>query len=88
MENNANNLNQPQGASNNILDNASSFFKNMDFNKMPDQLKQLGTTAAGKVKNLSTTQKIIGGALLLWGANYLSKRSKINFRNVAHASRS
>ncbi len=78
MENNNNNLNQnqPQSGSNNLLGNATSFFKNMDFNNVPNQLKQFGNTAAGKVKNMSTTQKIIGGALLLWGANYLSKRSR------------
>lgn len=88
MENNANNQNQSSSGANNVLGNASSYLKNIDFNKVPDQLKQFGTVAATRVKGLSTTQKIIGGALLLWGANYLSKRSKFNFRNVAHASRS
>ena len=88
MENNANNQNQSSSGANNVLGNASSYLKNIDFNKVTDQLKQFGTVAATRVKGLSTTQKIIGGALLLWGANYLSKRSKFNFRNVAHASRS
>ncbi len=88
MENNNNNQNQAQGNSNGLLGNATSFFKNIDFNKVPDQLKQFGNSAAGRVKNMSTTQKVIGGALLLWGANYLSKRSRMSYRNVAHSTRS
>lgn len=88
MENKANNQNQSQEGANKILGNASSYLKNIDFNKVPEQLKQFGATAANKVKGLSTTQKVIGGALLLWGANYLSKRSKMDFRNLTHSSRS
>ncbi|RDC61637.1 hypothetical protein [Adhaeribacter pallidiroseus] len=84
MENNTNNLNQPADNANNILDTASSYFKNLNLNQVPDQLKQFGTTAANKVKGLSTTQKVIGGALLVLGAGYLSRRSRLNFRNVAH----
>ncbi len=84
MENNANNSNQSAGNANNILGNASSYFKNINLNQVPDQLKQFGTTAANKVKGLSTTQKVIGGALLVLGASYLSRRSRLNFRNVAH----
>ncbi|QMU30688.1 hypothetical protein [Adhaeribacter radiodurans] len=89
MENNANNLNQPADNAdvNNILGNATSYLKNIDFNKVPDQLKQFGTMAASKVKGMSTTQKVVGGALLVLGAAYLSKRSGMNFRNVAHMSR-
>ncbi|MDQ3290736.1 MAG: hypothetical protein M3Q05_05535 [Bacteroidota bacterium] len=90
MENNTNNVNQPAGNTNanNILGNATSYLKNIDFNKMPDQLKQFGTMAASRVKGMSTTQKVVGGALLLLGAAYLSKRSGMNFRNVAHMTRS
>lgn len=87
MENNVNNQNQPDSNVNNILGNASSYLKNFNLNQVPTQLKQFGTTAANKVKGLSTTQKVIGGALLVLGAGYLSRRSRLNFRNVAHASR-
>ncbi len=89
MENNTNNANQPAGNANanNILGTATSYFKNIDFNKMPDQLKQFGTTAANRVKGMSTTQKVVGGALILLGAAYLSRRSGLSFRNVAHLSR-
>ena len=89
MENNTNNVNQPSDSAdvNNILGTATSYLKNIDFNKVPDQLKQFGTTAANKVKGLSTTQKVVGGALLVLGAAYLSRRSGLNFRNVAHLSR-
>lgn len=87
MENNANNQNQSQDNVNNILGTAASYFKNINLNQVPDQLKQFGTTAANKVKGLSTTQKVVGGAILLLGAGYLSRRSRLNFRNVAHMSR-
>ncbi|QNF33547.1 hypothetical protein HUW51_12755 [Adhaeribacter swui] len=87
MENNANNQNQSQDNVNNILGTAASYFKNINLNQVPDQLKQFGTTAANKVKGLSTTQKVVGGALLLLGAGYLSRRSRMSFRNVAHMSR-
>ncbi|PSR54903.1 hypothetical protein AHMF7605_16045 [Adhaeribacter arboris] len=89
MENNTNNVNQPSDSANvnNILGNATSYLKNIDFNKVPDQLKQFGTVAASKVKGLSTTQKVVGGALLVLGAAYLSRRSGLNFRNVIHSTR-
>lgn len=75
-------------ASGSLLDKATSILGNVDFNKIPDSVKQYGTTAAAKVKGLSTTQKVIGGALIAIGAAYLSKRSKGSWSaNAAHSSR-
>ena len=36
MENNANNQNQSSSGANNVLGNASSYLKNIDFNKFTD----------------------------------------------------
>ncbi len=89
MENNLHNSDQNQtGAYGGLVDKATSLLNNVDVNKIPDSLKQYGTTAASKVKNLSTTQKVLGGALIAAGAWYLASKSKTNYRaNAAHAAR-
>ena len=51
--------------------------------QVPEKLKQYGDMAMKKVNNLSTTQKVIGGALLLLGAGYLTRRSKFNLAGLA-----
>lgn len=96
MENQMNNSGQNQmggttgnTGSGSLMDKATSMLSNMNLNNIPDSWKQYGTTAATKVKNMSTTQKVIGGALLAAGAWYLSSRSKSDYKttNPAHASR-
>lgn len=94
MENQFNNPGQPSGmadsnTSGSLIDKATSMLDNVNLNSIPDSLKEYGNTAASKVKNMSTTQKVIGSALIAAGAWYLSSRSKSNFRagNTAHASR-
>ncbi len=96
MENQKNNSGQNQMggtadnmASGNLMDKATSMFGNMNLNNIPSSLKQYGTNAASTVKNMSTTQKVLGGALLAAGAWYLSSRSKTGFstNSAAHAAR-
>lgn len=96
MENQMNNLGQNQmsgsaanTSSGSLMDKASSVLGNVNLNGIPDSLKQYGSTAATKVKNMSTTQKVIGGALLAAGAWYLTSRSKSDFKtnSAAHAAR-
>ncbi len=45
---------------------------------IPDSVKQYGNAAATQVKNMSTTQKVAGGALIAAGAWYLANRSSVN----------
>ncbi|WP_026462419.1 hypothetical protein [Adhaeribacter aquaticus] len=45
---------------------------------LPTSLGNYGTTAATHVKNMSTTQKIAGGALIAASAYYLANRSTVN----------
>jgi len=45
-------------------------------NQLPQNLKDLGSKATTQVNKLSTTQKIVGGALLLGGIGWLTLRSK------------
>ena len=59
--------------------NASGMMGNL--NKIPEMLKKYGDTASKAVGSLSTTQKVIGGALLVLGAGWLSQRSKTDFKN-------
>ncbi|WP_026461870.1 hypothetical protein [Adhaeribacter aquaticus] len=88
MENSTNNTAQGQTGTNGFMGKATSWFENVDMNKVPDSLKQYGTTAADTVKSMSTTQKVLGGAIIAAGAWYLSSRSKNNFKmNAAHAAR-
>jgi hypothetical protein len=46
---------------------------------VPEMLKKCSGTATKMLGNLTTTQKVVGGALLLLGVGYLSKRSKNGF---------
>jgi hypothetical protein len=81
-------LNQHAPSGGNWMSRATSWMGNVDINKLPNSLKQYGTTAADKVKNMSTTQKVVGGALLAAGAWYLASKNKTGFRpNAAHATR-
>jgi hypothetical protein len=81
-------LNEHAPSSNSWMSKATSWMGNVDINKLPNSLKQYGTTAADKVKNMSTTQKVVGGALLAAGAWYLASKNKTGFRpNAAHATR-
>ncbi|MFC5270667.1 hypothetical protein [Adhaeribacter terreus] len=89
MENKTNKPDQAQHSAQNAASNQSNGF-NMDTLtgmlgnvQIPEKLKQYGEMAAKKVNSLSTTQKVIGGALLVLGAGYLSKRSKMNFSGIA-----
>ncbi|MBJ6110574.1 PA2169 family four-helix-bundle protein [Hymenobacter sp. BT523] len=43
-------------------------------NKVPASLKNVGNTATTGFNKLSTTQKVVGGALLVAGATYLARR--------------
>jgi uncharacterized protein (TIGR02284 family) len=45
-------------------------------NKVPASLKNVGTSASTSFNKLSTTQKIVGGALLVAGGTYLATRGK------------
>ncbi|ALW84016.1 hypothetical protein AUC43_02220 [Hymenobacter sedentarius] len=45
-------------------------------NKLPTSLKNLGNQTATTFNKLSTTQKVVGGALLVLGASYLTRRGK------------
>ncbi|MDB5263658.1 MAG: hypothetical protein JWQ14_2941 [Adhaeribacter sp.] len=96
MENQMNNPGQnPMGGITNqndagsLVDKATSLLGNVNLNNIPESWKQYGNTAASKVKNMSTTQKVLGGALIAAGAWYLSSRSKSNFSSgsTAHAAR-
>jgi hypothetical protein len=81
-------LNENAQSSNNWMSRATSWMGNVDINKLPGSIKQYGATAADKVKNMSTTQKVVGGALLAAGAWYLASKNKSAFRpNAAHTTR-
>ena len=62
------------------INKATSAFKNINLKNVPSSIGQYGTTAATRVKNMSTTQKIAGGALLAAGAYYLANRNMVNTR--------
>jgi len=89
MDNNFDNQNQATSQSGGILGKAASMFSNIDMKQIPTSLKQYGNTAATSVKNMSTTQKVVGGALLAAGAWYIANKSKNGNYNTtaAHASR-
>ena len=89
MDNNFDNQNQATAQSGGILGKATSMFSNLDVKQIPNSLKQYGTTAATSVKNMSTTQKVVGGALIAAGAWYFANKSKNGgFKSTAaHASR-
>ena len=71
--------NAPEGT---ILDTAvqsgkkwiedSGLLNNM--NQLPQGLKELGNRAVAKVSDLTTTQKVVGGALLAMGLGWLATR--------------
>jgi len=84
-----NKMNMPNSAQTGTAPDPSNVF-NMEtltglFNngKLPEKLKEYSDMAVKKVNNLSTTQKVIGGAILLLGAGYLTRRSNINLGGLA-----
>ncbi|MGV3639909.1 MAG: hypothetical protein ACO1NZ_05270 [Adhaeribacter sp.] len=92
MDNSALNASQDylneHAQSSNWMSKATSWMGNVDMNKLPESLKQYGATAADRVKNMSTTQKVVGGAILAAGAWYLASKNKTGFRpNAAHTTR-
>lgn len=56
-------------------------------NQLPQSLKDLGTKATAQVNKLTTTQKIVGGALLLGGIGWLSLRSKSSKKSMSKSSK-
>jgi hypothetical protein len=44
-------------------------------NQLPQSIKDIGSKAAEQFNKLTTTQKVVGGALLLGGISYLASRS-------------
>lgn len=72
MDNTAQDSNQ----NNNLLGNVTSWAKNVDFNQLSEPVKQFGNKVTSRVGNLSTTQKVVGGALLAGGLYYLNNRTK------------
>lgn len=63
-------------------------------NQLPNSLKEmstkakdLGSKAMGQVNGLSTTQKVVGGALLVSGLSWLALRGKNSKKSLAGGSR-
>jgi hypothetical protein len=63
-------------------------------NQLPDSLKEVGakakdlsTKAMGQVSGLSTTQKVVGGALLVSGLSWLALRNRNSKKSLADNSR-
>jgi hypothetical protein len=63
-------------------------------NQLPNSLKEMGTKAKdlgskamGQVNSLSTTQKVVGGALLVSGLSWLALRNKNSKKSLAGGSR-
>lgn len=54
--------------------------------KVPQSVKDAGTGALAKVKGLSTTQKVVGGALLAAGVGYLATRNRKTKKTADKAS--
>jgi uncharacterized protein (TIGR02284 family) len=75
-------MNQPSASStksgNALLDQASQWLTQDNLSDLITQvspsLKNVGTQLTSRYNKLSTTQKIVGGALLVLGAAYLSRR--------------
>jgi uncharacterized protein (TIGR02284 family) len=81
------NMNQPQsssagtsGSANTIISQAQQWLKQGNVSQLlsqvPATLKNAGTSTATNFNKLSTTQKVVGGALLVFGATYLARRSR------------
>ncbi|UOG75403.1 hypothetical protein MTX78_02120 [Hymenobacter tibetensis] len=65
---------QPQNTQRKSWLNQEELMKNV--NQLPQSLKDFGSKAAAQVNSLSTTQKVVGGALLVSGLSWLALRSK------------
>lgn len=65
---------------NDLLNNISSIAKNIDFKNLPQPVKQFGDNVVKGIGNLSTTQKVVGGALVAAGLYYLNSRTKTEFK--------
>ncbi|UOR04403.1 hypothetical protein MUN82_15825 [Hymenobacter aerilatus] len=55
-------------------------------NQLPQQVKEWSNKAVDQVSSLSTTQKVVGSALLLGGIGWLSWRAKNNSANSDDSS--
>ena len=53
------------------MDNLTGMLGGMN---IPESLKKYSSTATQAIGRMSTTQKVIGGALLLLGATYLTRK--------------
>ncbi|GAA3949662.1 hypothetical protein [Hymenobacter algoricola] len=57
-------------------------------NQLPQSVKDMGTKALDQVNKLTTTQKVVGGALLVSGLSWLALRSKSQAKSSSSDSRS
>lgn len=74
MENTSNSSGQSNtGSQSNSfnMDNLSGMLGNLN---IPESLKKYGGSATKAIGNLTTTQKVLGGAALLLGASYLMRK--------------
>ncbi|QJX47907.1 PA2169 family four-helix-bundle protein [Hymenobacter taeanensis] len=79
MDQNSSNTSSATSSTGGPLVNQALQWLNQDnlgdlFSKLSPSLKNAGTQIASRYNRLSTTQKIVGGALLILGATYLSRR--------------
>ncbi|WP_083320728.1 ferritin-like domain-containing protein [Hymenobacter glacialis] len=67
-------------SANNLLGQAQQWLKQGNVSellcKVPSSLKNAGNSTVNGFKKLSTTQKVVGGALLALGAGYLTARNR------------
>ena len=56
-------------------------------NQLPQNIKDLGSKATAQVNKLTTTQKIVGGALLLGGIGWLALGSKSGKKSMSKSSK-
>ncbi|MDB5234192.1 MAG: hypothetical protein JWR44_1185 [Hymenobacter sp.] len=70
--------NNSNTASSSVIGQAQRWLKDGNLTQMlgkvPTSLKKVGTSTTTSFNKLSTTQKVVGGALLLAGATYLTRR--------------
>jgi hypothetical protein len=67
---------QPQDTQRKSWLNQDELLKNVNLNQLPQSVKDFGSKAVDQFNNLSTQQKVIGGALLVSGLSWLALRSK------------
>jgi hypothetical protein len=67
---------QPQDTQRKSWLNQDELLKSVNLNQLPQSVKDFGSKAVDQFNNLSTQQKVIGGALLVSGLSWLALRSK------------